>query len=408
MKNNGGILTAAADFGSSGVRVAVAEVLDAGAIRLLGIGESESQGISEGRVVDMEKAVSSLQNAIKEAEIVSRRRFSSAWAAITGEHIIGVNAGGSTVISDPAGVSTTDIHKVKQMARAEVAHRSGMRVIAVLERDYELDGHKGVKKPVGMSGHKLSGDMHLVLASTNALADWEKCLLQCGVETEEQFVFAPLAAARAVLSEDEKNLGVCVLDIGASVTDAAIFYRGVVADTFSLPMASNDIHRDIAEMHHASMESAEQAKRTIGLSGDNGEFVSLLEAGGGGEHTQSILVVRDTIGHRVDEILELAGERLARLSDAGKRLSAGIVLVGDGALLPGIAGAAETKLNIPARIGRPTYRGENHERAASPRFAVCMGLLQAAAEYDSAVSQGGGIGAAVGWVSRLFGGRGTE
>ena len=290
MKQNGdaGATLAAVDFGSAAVRVLVAEALENQSMRLLGIGEADSDGISEGRVVDIEKTVRSLSNAAREAEIMSRRKIKTAWAAITGENIVGVNAAGSTVIGDDSGVAMSDIKKVKQMARAEVANRSGMRVIATLERDYTLDGQGGVQKPLGMSGHKLSGEMHLVLAPENALADWEKCLLQCDMETGDQFIFAALASASAVLTEDEKKLGVCVADVGASATDAAVFYRGVAAATFCLPMASGDIHRDIAEMHHASLESAEQAKKTIGLAGDDGEFV-FADGGRGRRRKQAIL-----------------------------------------------------------------------------------------------------------------------
>ncbi|MGI9306624.1 MAG: cell division protein FtsA [Gammaproteobacteria bacterium] len=402
-----GAVAAAVDFGNDAVRVFVAEMLDNGSFRLLGLGEAASDGISEGRVVDIEKAVAALQNALKEAEIMSRCKINSAWAAVAGEHISGRNAAGSTVLGDSSGVSVSDIKKVKQMACAEVAQQSGRRVIAVLERDYELDGHTGVQKPLGMTGHKLSGEMHLVLASANALADWEKCLLQCGVETEEQFVFSGLAAARAVLSEDEKQLGVCVADIGASTTDAAVFYRGAVEETFSLALASGDIHRDIAEMHHASLESAERAKRTIGLSGDDGEFVSLLEAGGGGESKQSLAVVRDTIAYRVEEILDAIREKIVR---DDKRLAAGIVLVGDGALLPGIAEAAKAKLNMPARIGMPLYRGPNHERVASPRFAAGMGLLEkgAAMRGENAAAGGGFFQTVKNWMRRVWEGGAPE
>ena len=408
MKQNGdaGATLAAVDFGSAAVRVLVAESLENQSMRLLGIGEADSDGISEGRVVDIEKTVRSLSNAAREAEIMSRRKIKTAWAAITGENIVGVNAAGSTVIGDDSGVAMSDIKKVKQMARAEVANRSGMRVIATLERDYTLDGQGGVQKPLGMSGHKLSGEMHLVLAPENALADWEKCLLQCDMETGDQFIFAALASASAVLTEDEKKLGVCVADVGASATDAAVFYRGVAAATFCLPMASGDIHRDIAEMHHASLESAEQAKKTIGLAGDDGEFVSLMEAGGGGENKQSLPVVRDTIAHRADEILEKIGERLQPLQSGGRQLSAGIVLVGDGALLPGFAEAAAAKLNMPARVGRPRYRGPLYERTSSPRFAVAMGLLEQAAA-DERARRSGGVDfweAAKAKIARMFGG----
>ena len=391
MKNGGGTigeLLVAADFGGATVRVLAAETLPHRALRIVGIGEAPSAGVGEGRVIDMEKAVGALQNALREAELMSRRRINKAWSSVAGAHITGINASGTTVVDDPEGVSQTDINEVKRQAEAEAEHHNGKRVIATLERYYELGGHTGVQRPLGMSGSKLSGEMHLVLASVNALADWEKCMLQSGVETANQFIFSALAAAPAVLTEDEKDLGVCVVDIGESTTDVAVFHRGVVAGVFSFSMASGDIHRDIAEVHHASLESAEQAKKTIGLAGDEGEFVSLLDAGGGGESRQSLAVVRDTIAHRVDEILETTGERIGEmLTDGGgdsRRLAAGAVFVGDGALLPGLARAASAKLEIPARIGRPLYRGDNHEAIASPRFAVAAGLLHTAAMFGGA------------------------
>ncbi|MDM5147266.1 cell division protein FtsA [Candidatus Persebacteraceae bacterium Df01] len=376
---------AAADFGSAAVRVLVAEAPDEHSIRLLGIGEAPTGGIREGRVVNIEQATAAFGNALKEAEIMSKCKVQSVWPAVAGEHISGVNTTGSTVISEMS-VSVSDISKVKAMARAEVAPRTNMRVIATLERDYEVDGQKGVQKPLGMSGHKLSGDMHLVLASANVLADLEKCMLQCGVEVENQFVFSGLGAACSVLTDDEKRLGVCVADIGAGTTDVAVYSGGVVCKTFSIPIASDDIHNDIAHMHHASMESAERAKKQIGLTGDGGEFVSLSEVGGDGESRQSMHVMRDTISHRVDEILETVANRLAPYGSESRPLSAGVVLVGDGALMPGITEAAAAKLNMPARVGHARYRGENHERVTAPRFATSMGLLSMAAthRYESA------------------------
>lgn len=392
-EKRGGELIAAADFGGGAVRVLVAETLEGGGFRLTGAGEAASDGVKEGRVVNMEKAVAALKNALQEAEIMSHRRLMSVWASITGEQIISINATGSTVVADPDGVSVSDIRQVKQMAEAELAglaarqseesevSRSARRVIATLEREYELDGQKGVQKPLGMSGNKLSGEMHLILAPTNALADWEKCLLQCGVEIEEQFVFSALAAAKAVLTKDEKELGVCIADIGASTTDVAIFRRGLALQTFCEPLASGDIHRDIATMHHTSLESAEQAKKMIGLSDESQEMALLQKAGGGGESEESSAVVRDTIAHRVDEILEKIDAGLSRAVDSnGHHFSGSVVLTGDGSLLPGLEETAKKKLNSPVRIGRPLYRGEHHERVSSPRFAVAMGLLQHATE----------------------------
>ena len=401
---------AAVDFGSNAVRVLVAELTAQQGIRLLGVGEEESKGIREGRVVNMEKAIETLSKAAKAADMMSHCKITSAWAAITGARILGVNKNGSTVIGDFAsGVSVSDIHKVKEMARAEVANMSGMRVIATLDREYELDGHQGVQEPLGMSGHKLSGEMHLILASVNALADWEKCMLRCGMETEDQFVFAAQAAAHSVLTEDEKKLGVCVVDIGDATTDIAVFAGGVLVGTFSLPLASGDAHRDIAEMHHASLASAEQAKKTIGLEGEEGEFVSLLETGGG-ESRQSIPVVRDTIAHRIDEILGMVGQKISEVKKEGFRMPAGAVLVGDGSLLPGMVKIASEKLEMPARIGYPRYRGKHYELVSSPRFAVAMGLLEKAAikRGEIAHSTNGGLQSLFGGMWRKIFGKHSE
>lgn len=390
-----GAIAVAVDVGGATVRVLAAELLPHRAIRIVGIGEAESAGVGGGRIVNMEKAAGALQNALREAELMSRRKITKARASIAGDHIVGINASGTTVVDDPEGVSQEDINEVKRQAEAEAEHHNGKRVIATLPRYYELGGHKGVQRPLGMSGSKLSGGMHLVLASVNALADWEKCLLRSGVEITNQFVFSALAAAPAVLTEDEKELGVCLIDIGDSMTDVAVFHRGVTAGVFSFGIASGDIHRDIAEVHHASLESAEAAKKSIGLAGDEGEFVSLLDAGGGGESRESRAVVRDTIAHRVDEILETIQLKVAETlaDDEGResrRLAAGAVFVGDGALLPGLARVAAAKLEMPARIGAPLYRGDHHESIASPRFAAATGLLHTAATDDEERADSGG------------------
>ena len=373
-KKNGALL-AAADIGSGRIKVLVAEMLPDKTLALRGVGEALSAGVQEGKITDIDKSARALEMALKEAEIMSECRIHSLAVSMSGEHIRGREVGGETVINDGV-VTTTEISHVRKLAGANQPDPDA-KVLAMLERHYEIDGHGGLQSPLEMTGRKLAGKMHLITASANALADMEKCILQAGGKTEGAFVFSPLAAAEAVLSEDEKQLGVCVADIGAGTTDIAVYADGVIWHTAAYGIAGNDIRSDIAHMHHASMESAETAKCQIGVAEQIGdEFVSLCDASGSGDNKVGRAIVRDTIGCRAEEIVGKIADAIGR---HGRQLSAGVVLVGDTALMPGFVYAAARQLSLPVRIGLPRYRGERHELVARPRFAVAMGLLQMAA-----------------------------
>ena len=373
--NKNGLL-AAADIGSGRIKVLVAEMLPDKTLALRGVGEAESSGVQEGKITDIDKSARALEMALKEAEIMSECRIHSVSVSISGEHIRGRQVGGETVINDGV-VTATEISHVRKLAGADQPDPNA-KVLTMLERHYEIDGHGGLHHPLGMTGRKLSGKMHLITASGNALADMEKCVMQAGGKTDGDFVFSPLAAAEAVLTEDEKQLGVCIADIGAGTTDIAVFADGVVWHTAAFGIAGNDIRSDIAHMHHASMESAESAKCGIGVAEqDGGAFVVLCDASGSGDNKVGRAVVRDTIGCRAEEIVGKIADAIGR---HGRQLSAGVVLVGDTALMPGFADAAARQLSMPVRIGLPRYRGERHELVARPRFAAAMGLLHKSAK----------------------------
>ena len=339
--------------------------------------------VREGLVVDIEKTAAALGNALKEAEIMSNRKIGPVTVAVSGENIEGITAKGSSVISDDT-VSVSEVNKVLEMSRTEVPDQKNVRILATLERGYEIDGQKGIMRPEGMTGRRLSGDVYLLFASHNALANMEKCILQAGAQVEGDFVFSALAAAESVLSEDEKDLGVCLVDIGASISEIVIFSQGTVRDACAIPIAGDDIRNDIAHMHHVSLEAAERAKCQIGVADGDG-FIDLGDASGIGDNKVGRSVVCDTIIHRVDEILERVQQRIDNFTRDETHPSAGLVLVGDGALLPGIVELAK-KRGLMARLGKPRYRGEKHEIIASPRFAVGAGLLSLAAGRKEALS----------------------
>ena len=193
-----------------------------------------------------------------------------------------------------------------------------------------------------MTGRRLSGDVYLLFASHNALANMEKCILQAGAQVEGDLFFRLWAAAESVLSEDEKDLGVCLVDIGASISEIVIFSQGTVRDACAIPIAGDDIRNDIAHMHHVSLGAAERAKCQIGVADGDG-FIDLGDASGIGDNKVGRSVVCDTIIHRVDEILERVQQRIDNFTRDETHLSAGLVLVGDGALLPGIVELAKKR-----------------------------------------------------------------
>ena len=391
-----------ADIGSEKIKVLVADSLGDGALSLCGVGESQAKGVREGLVVDIEKAAVALGNALKEAEIMSKRTIDKVIIAVSGENVKGAVAKGSSVINDSM-VTVSNVNEVKKMARTEVPDKNDLRILETLERGYEIDGQKRIIRPEGMTGRRLSGEIYLLSASRNALANMEKCVSQAGVGIEGEFIFSPLAAAESILSEDEKDIGVCLVDIGSSISDLVIYSHGTVHDACVFNIAGDDITRDIAQMHHVSLEAAEDAKRKIGvisvgdeklvdLDNDNGfaakaaddeqRYVSLGDASGFGMQKIGRSVVQDTIASRVDEIFEKIQEHTDQFSREERysgRLSAGLVLVGGSALLPGIVERAKSRFAMRVRMGVPRYRGEKHEIIANPRFAVGAGLLAKAA-----------------------------
>lgn len=368
---------AAVDLGNNTIKVCVADRHADGSLHLLGVGECESSGIREGMITDIEKASAALKQAVKQAEYMSGCEITQVLPAISGEHIRGEIGEGSAVISDNT-VSVSDIAKVREMAGTAIAN-SERRLLATLDRDYEIDGQAGIRQPLEMAGRKLSGKMHLIAANIRALENFEKCINNAGIELVGQFVFSGLAAAGAVLSEDEMKLGVCLVDIGAETTELTIYANGNVFETKVLPYASGDIHHDVAHVHRASLKDAKRVKHELGIDEAQGqaqEHIVLSDVGDGNEMKIATAIVRDTMVCRVREIFEEVMETIHHFQESsGGKLSAGLVLVGDGALLPGLRSFIERELQLGVRIAKPRYRGEKYELVEYPRFAVAVGLL---------------------------------
>lgn len=391
-------LPAVLDMGNGSIRVIIADALADGSLVVLGVGEEASAGMDEGRIIDLGKAATALQRAVRTAEIASGRKIEKVLAAVSGECIKSEACEGKTVVGghDSGGgedlfqvsggvVGERDIFKIRQMGVATCAS-SDVEVLDIINKTYHLDKQNNIRNPLGMAGKLLTGNMHLIVVERPSLENLEKCIHQAGMSLAGQAVFSGLAAAHSVLNEEEKRLGVCLLDIGAHTSEMMLFFNGGVYETDVYLEAANLIHMDISTVHHTTLASAEKCKKQVGVTvPQNGdESLSLVSTSGESISVGHSLVLR-TATSRVEELISCV-ERVLRQfeSKEGRKLTAGIVLTGGGAQLPGLTMMMHHRLHIPVRIGVPAYSGEMHERVKSPQCAVAMGLLMMANEQQRA------------------------
>lgn len=378
---------AAIDIGNASVKVLIADILEDRSIILLGVGEVESEGVKRGQIVDIAKAAESIRKAVKAAEIASDRQIEKALVAISGEHIVGKQVTESTAINDEE-VAATDVAEIYRLARSNINDKS-RRVIDILERDYKVDGQPGYLQPLGIAGKRMEGDLYLISAGVQMIENQQKCLLRADLSVADGFVFSGLAAADAVLTEDEKKLGVCLVDFGAGTTEVVFFVGDVIYQIAVLNMCADYVHLDIAHTQNVSIKDSERVKREIGLveAGSGGE-VALPESGSGNICEINKTVIRDTIVTRMEDLWENLRVLIETFQSGGQRLSAGVVFVGDGALLPGFDHMAREKLRLNVRVASPCYRGEKYELVNHPRFAVGMGLLTMMSARTPSAAQG--------------------
>ena len=245
------------DIGTSKVVAIVGEVDSDGVLNIVGIGRHKSRGLKKGTVVNIESTVQSIQRAVEEAELMAGCQIHSVYAGIAGKHIRSMNSHGIVAIRDKE-VYPADIERVIDAAQA-VAIPADQKVLHILPQEYIIDSQEGVKEPLGMSGVRLEAKVHLVTCATNAAQNIEKCIRRCGLETDE-IILEQLASSYSVLTEDEKELGVCLIDIGGGTTDIAIFTEGAIRHTGVIPIAGDQVTNDIAMALRTPTENAEELK----------------------------------------------------------------------------------------------------------------------------------------------------
>jgi len=363
------------DIGTSKVVAVVAELLPDGRLEVIGMGNHESKGLKKGVVVNIESTVNAIQRALEEAELMAGVRIQRVFTGIAGSHIKSFNGNGMVPIKDKE-VSSLDVNRVIETARA-MPIPTDQQVLHILTQEFIVDGQDGIKEPLGMSGVRLEVKVHIVTGAVSAAQNIVKCVRRCGLEVSD-LILQPLASSLAVLSEDEKELGVLLIDIGGGTTDLAIFREGAIRHTAVLPIAGDQITSDIAMALRTPTPEAEDIKIRYGCAlrqlADPNEMVEVPGLGDRGPRQLSRQTLAEVIEPRVEELYSLVRDELKR-SGYLELLSSGIVLTGGSSTMLGMVELGEEIFHMPVRLGVPRYQGGLAHVVRNPRYATVVGLL---------------------------------
>ncbi|MGQ0525058.1 MAG: cell division protein FtsA, partial [Betaproteobacteria bacterium] len=348
-----------------------------GGFEIIGMGSHPSRGLKKGVVVNIETTVSAIQRALEEAELMADCKIREVYTGIAGSHIKSFNSQGMVAIKDKEVVQM-DIDRVIETAKA-VQIPNDQQILHILNQEFIIDGQEDVREPLGMSGVRLEAKVHIVTGAVSAAQNIIKCVRRCGLEVRD-LILQPLASALAVITEDEKDLGVCMVDIGGGTTDVAVFTHGAIRHTAVIPIAGDQITNDIAMALRTPTKDAEDIKQRFGCAlsqlADPQEMVDVPGVGDRGPRTLSRKTLAEVIEPRVEELYSLVQAELRR-SGYEELLSSGIVITGGSSALQGMVELGEEIFHMPVRIGKPNYSGGLAEVVRHPRYSTGVGLLLA-------------------------------
>ncbi|NWF63035.1 MAG: cell division protein FtsA [Chloroflexi bacterium] len=379
------------DVGTTKICTLVGRVEDDKSIRILGVGIEPSEGIRKGIVVDLAAASRAIKRSVEKAESTSSLEITSALVSLAGAHVSSVNSRGASGI--PGGIiDVHDLTRALEQAQA-IAIPHDREIIHVIQRGISVDGQEGIKTPVGMHGYKLEVETHIITAASATVDNLRQCVGAAGVESQ-QFVLNPLASAEVVLTEQERQMGVAVCDIGGGTTDLAIYVDGDVWHTMVLAVGGNHITQDIAHGLRLSLSQAEEVKKQQGhaVRSDIGaeEYFLMRPFGEDKDvriNRQDLAMI---IEARVEETFNLILQEIKRSGYDGL-LPAGMVLTGGTSALPGISRIASEALGMPVRTGQPQNLKGLVDKLNSPMYSTSFGLLQwAISMHDHQVAASGG------------------
>jgi cell division protein FtsA len=367
----------ALDIGTSKIVTLVAEVTPEGTLNLIGMGSHPSRGLKKGVVVNIESTVNAIQRSLEEAELMADVKIREVITGIAGSHIKSFNSHGMVAIKDKE-VQQYDIDRVIETARA-VNIPMEQQVLHILEQEFVIDGQGGVRQPLGMSGMRLEVKVHIVTGAVSAAQNIMKCVRRCGLEVKD-LMLQPLASADAVLLDDERDLGVCLVDIGGGTTDLAVFTEGAIKHTSVIPIAGDQITNDIAMALRTPTKDAEDLKIQHGVAlrqlASVNDMIDVPGVGDRGPRELSRQTLAEVIEPRVEELYSLI-QRELRSCGLEELLSSGIVITGGSSLMKGMVELGEEVFHMPVRMGLPNYTGALAEVVRNPKYSTGIGLLLA-------------------------------
>ena len=375
-KENKRNLIVGLDIGTSKIVAIVGELDAEGRLGVLGIGTQESSGLKRGMVINIEATVNSISRAIAEVEMMAGCKVREVYTGIAGSHIKSKDSMGMTVVRDKE-VTQVDVERAIEAANA-TSISADDQILHSLVQEFIVDGQDGVKEPIGMDARRLDVKVHLVTGAVTAVQNIVKCVHRCGLEVVD-LVLQPLASGYAVLTEDEKDVGVCLVDIGGGTTDVAIFVQGAIRHTAVIPIAGDQLTNDIAIALRTSTQDAEDIKIRYGVALQQlADQQDMIEVPGVGDRPSTQLSRQTLAGFiqpRVEEIFQQVQEELQR-SGTERLLRAGIVLTGGAAQMPGMTELGEEIFHTTVKLSMPHYDGNLRDYVRNPRYSTAMGLLQ--------------------------------
>ena len=393
------------DVGTSKVAALVGELVGEQNLDVVGLGVAESKGIRRGVVVNLEAAVDSIKKAIEEAELMAGVEVDSVYLGLSGPHVKGFNSRGVVAVAGKnREISREDVRRAIEAAKA-VALPSGREILHVLPQDFVVDEQDGIGDPVGMTGARLEVNVHIVTGSGSSIQNIVACVNRAGVSVVDT-VLEHLAASEAVLTPDEKELGVTLVDIGGGTTDVAIFERGSLWHTGVIAIGGDHFTNDIAVGLRTPVPEAEKIKRKCGCAMsamvDDEETIEVASVGGRRPRVMARRILSEILQPRAEEVFNLVWDEIRR-AGYEKSLNSGIVLTGGAALLDGIAEVAEQIFDLPIRRGCPADLGGLADHINSPAFATAAGLLRYGQRTQADdTARAGAIGWFAGRVRGLF------
>ncbi|GGX46718.1 cell division protein FtsA [Saccharospirillum salsuginis] len=371
-----GKLIVGLDIGTSKVVAIVGTVTADGGIEIVGLGSHPSRGLKKGVVVNIESTVQSIQRAVEEAELMSGCDIHSVYVGIAGSHVNSLNSHGIVAIKEKE-VIDADLERVIDAAQA-VAIPADQRILHILPQEYIIDSQEGIKEPLGMCGVRLEAKVHLVTGAQNAVQNIDKCVRRCGLEVD-QIILEQLASAQSVLTEDEKELGVCLVDIGGGTTDMAIFTEGAIRHTAVIPIAGDQVTNDIAMAFATPTQHAEEIKIKYAcalsqLAGEH-ETIKVPSVGDRSPRELTRQALAEVVEPRYEELFNLIKAELRR-SGFEEMIPAGIVLTGGTAKMEGAVELAEEVFHVPVRLAIPQGVSGLSDVVSNPIHATGVGLLQ--------------------------------